>query len=76
MAALPITGGTLADHKFLFVGAGEAGTGIAELTALEVPRQGNTRLDEAQKAVHLVDSKGLVTTSRLDLLQEFKKPIC
>jgi malate dehydrogenase (oxaloacetate-decarboxylating)(NADP+) len=24
LAALPITGGTLADHKFLFFGAGEA----------------------------------------------------
>lgn len=23
MASLPITGGTLADHKFLFLGAGE-----------------------------------------------------
>lgn len=23
LAALPLTGGTLADHKFLFVGAGE-----------------------------------------------------
>lgn len=74
LAALPLTGGTLADHKFLFVGAGEAGTGIAELIALEVSRQGNTSLDEARKAIYLVDSKGLVTKSRFDSLQEFKKP--
>ena len=29
LAALKLSGGTLADHKFLFLGAGEAETGIA-----------------------------------------------
>jgi malate dehydrogenase (oxaloacetate-decarboxylating)(NADP+) len=74
MAALPITGGTLADHKFLFLGAGEAGTGIAEIIALEVSRQGKCSVDEARKKISVVDSKGLVTKARLDSLQEFKKP--
>ncbi|RWR82701.1 NADP-dependent malic enzyme isoform X1 [Cinnamomum micranthum f. kanehirae] len=39
-AALKLIGGKLADHTFLFLGAGEAGTGIAELIALEMSRQG------------------------------------
>ncbi|KAJ7015681.1 NADP-dependent malic enzyme-like [Populus alba x Populus x berolinensis] len=40
VAALKVVGGTLADHTFLFLGAGEAGTGIAELIALEISKQG------------------------------------
>ncbi|WCJ40864.1 NADP-dependent malic enzyme [Euphorbia peplus] len=39
VAALKLVGGTLADHKFLFLGAGEGGTGIAELIALEMSKQ-------------------------------------
>lgn len=39
MAALKLVGGDLADHRFLFLGAGEAGTGIAELIALEMSKQ-------------------------------------
>jgi malate dehydrogenase (oxaloacetate-decarboxylating)(NADP+) len=39
IAALKVVGGTLADHTYLFLGAGEAGTGIAELIALEMSKQ-------------------------------------
>ncbi|CAL5442986.1 unnamed protein product [Camellia sinensis] len=39
IAALKLLGGTLAEHTFLFFGAGEAGTGIAELIALEMSKQ-------------------------------------
>ncbi|CAB4263840.1 unnamed protein product [Prunus armeniaca] len=34
-----LVGGSLADHKFLFLGAGKVDTGIAELIALEVSKQ-------------------------------------
>jgi malate dehydrogenase (oxaloacetate-decarboxylating)(NADP+) len=54
---LPLTGGALADHKFLFFGAGEAGTGIAEILSLEISRQGKHTLEEARKKIYLVDSK-------------------
>ncbi|KAF9662574.1 hypothetical protein SADUNF_Sadunf18G0068400 [Salix dunnii] len=40
LSALKLLGGNIADHTFLFLGAGEAGTGIAELIALEMSRQG------------------------------------
>ncbi|PWA52550.1 hypothetical protein CTI12_AA456600 [Artemisia annua] len=36
VASLKLLGGSLADHTFLFLCAGEAGTGIAELIALEM----------------------------------------
>ncbi|KAJ9559682.1 hypothetical protein OSB04_004842 [Centaurea solstitialis] len=74
ISALKLVGGSLADHKFLFLGAGEAGTGIAELIALEISKQTNAPLEETRKKVFLVDSKGLIVRSRLDSLQHFKKP--
>ncbi|MFS8005969.1 putative malate dehydrogenase (oxaloacetate-decarboxylating) (NADP(+)) [Helianthus anomalus] len=49
--ALKLVGGSLADHRFLFLGAGEAGTGIAELIALEISKQGlivKSRLNSLQ----------------------------
>ncbi|MFS7909609.1 NADP-dependent malic enzyme [Helianthus anomalus] len=74
ISALKLVGGSLADHRFLFLGAGEAGTGIAELIALEISKQTNAPLEETRKKVWLVDSKGLIVRSRLDSLQHFKKP--
>ncbi|XP_050232552.1 NADP-dependent malic enzyme [Mercurialis annua] len=74
VAALKLVGGTLADHRFLFLGAGEAGTGIAELIALEISKQTNMPVEETRKKISLVDSKGLIVSSRIDSLQHFKKP--
>ncbi|CAM6084569.1 unnamed protein product [Calypogeia fissa] len=73
VAALPVTGGTLADHTFLLDGAGEAGTGIAEITALLMTKQGNITLEQARKKIFMVDSKGLITKSRPDSLEIFKQ---
>ncbi|CAA2977591.1 NADP-dependent malic enzyme-like isoform X2 [Olea europaea subsp. europaea] len=74
IAALKVVGGTLADHTFLFLGAGEAGTGIAELIALEISKKTDAPIEETRKQVWLVDSKGLVVTSRKESLQHFKQP--
>ncbi|KAF7814221.1 NADP-dependent malic enzyme-like [Senna tora] len=74
VAALKVVGGNLADHRFLFLGAGEAGTGIAELIALETSKQTNAPLEEVRKNIWLVDSKGLIVSSRKESLQHFKKP--
>ncbi|PON88555.1 Malic oxidoreductase [Trema orientale] len=74
IASQKLVGGTLSDHKFLFLGAGEAGTGIAELIALEIAKQTNTPVEEARKKIWLVDSKGLIVSSRKESLQHFKKP--
>ncbi|CAA6671629.1 unnamed protein product [Spirodela intermedia] len=74
VAALQVIGGTLAEHTFLFLGAGEAGTGIAELIALEMSKQTKAPLEESRKRIWLVDSKGLIVSSRKESLQHFKKP--
>ncbi|XP_042446896.1 NADP-dependent malic enzyme-like [Zingiber officinale] len=72
--ALKIVGGTLAEHSFLFLGAGEAGTGIAELIALEMSKQTKAPVEETRKRIWMVDSKGLIVNSRKDSLQHFKQP--
>ncbi|XP_022883078.1 NADP-dependent malic enzyme-like [Olea europaea var. sylvestris] len=74
VASLKLLGGTLGDHTFLFLGAGEAGTGIAELIALEMSKQTKVPLEETRKKIWLVDSKGLIVHSRKESLQHFKKP--
>ncbi|KAK4745539.1 hypothetical protein SAY87_011851 [Trapa incisa] len=74
ISALKSVGGKLADQKFLFLGAGEAGTGIAELIALQISKQTKTSIEETRKKIWLVDSKGLIVASRKESLQHFKKP--
>ncbi|KAG5547424.1 hypothetical protein RHGRI_013197 [Rhododendron griersonianum] len=74
LAALKLLGGTFANQTFLFLGAGEAGTGIAELLALEISKQTKAPLEEARKKIWLVDSKGLIVSSRKDSLKHFKRP--
>ncbi|KAG9449109.1 hypothetical protein H6P81_009074 [Aristolochia fimbriata] len=74
VASLKLLGGTLAEHTFLFLGAGEAGTGIAELIALEMSKQTKAPVEETRKKIWLVDSKGLIVSGRKESLQHFKQP--
>ncbi|ONK79087.1 uncharacterized protein A4U43_C01F2810 [Asparagus officinalis] len=74
IAALKLVGGKLAEYTFLFLGAGEAGIGIAELIALEMSKQTKAPIVETRKKIWLVDSKGLIVSSRKESLQQFKKP--
>ncbi|XP_065849219.1 NADP-dependent malic enzyme [Euphorbia lathyris] len=74
ISALKLLGGSLGDHTFLFLGAGEAGTGIAELIALEMSKRTDAPVEETRKKIWLVDSKGLIVSSRKESLQHFKQP--
>lgn len=71
-SALRLTGGTLAEQRILFAGAGEAALGIANMVTAALRGQG---LSEAQARSHcwLMDSKGLVVAARQDL-SEHKRP--
>src|SRR6202011_1878119 len=71
-AALRMTGQKLADQRFLFLGAGSAATGIAELISLAIEREG-MELAAARNRNALFDVNGLVVSSRTDLA-EFQKP--
>jgi len=66
LASLRLTGGKLKDQKFLFLGAGEAGIGIANLLVSEMMEEGISAR-KARQACRFFDSKGLVESSRTDL---------
>ena len=72
LSALRITGQKLTDQRFLFLGAGSAGTGIAELISLAMSREGMD-INEARHRNALFDVNGLLVTSRTDLA-DFQKP--
>lgn len=70
--ALRISGQKLTDQRFLFMGAGSAATGIAELISQAMVMEGLT-IKEARARNALFDINGLVESSRKDLA-EFQKP--
>ena len=65
-SALRITGGSLAEQRILFMGAGEAGFGIGDMVCSAMVSEGLSG-EEARKRCWFVDSKGLIVKSRSDL---------
>ncbi|HEX5133221.1 MAG TPA: NAD-dependent malic enzyme [Candidatus Krumholzibacteria bacterium] len=65
-SAMRIIDGDLRRQRFLFLGAGEAGVGIADLIVAALMEGGLSERD-ARRACWLVDSKGLVVAGRGDL---------
>jgi len=72
IGALRITGSELAEQKILFLGAGEAGIGIADVFVAALAEQG-IPAKEARKRCSFVDSKGLLVSSR-EKMADHKKP--
>jgi malate dehydrogenase (oxaloacetate-decarboxylating)(NADP+) len=66
LAALKDTGGRLRDQRILFLGAGSAGIGIADLIIRAMQRDGLSQ-EEALGRVWLFDVNGLLQSSRTDL---------
>jgi malate dehydrogenase (oxaloacetate-decarboxylating)(NADP+) len=70
--AAKLKGTKLKDEKYLFLGAGSAGIGLADLLCSALVAQGMT-LKDAQSRVYMFDIKGLLETSRTDLV-DFQRP--
>jgi malate dehydrogenase (oxaloacetate-decarboxylating)(NADP+) len=72
IGAMRITGGTLEEQRILFLGAGEAGLGIADVFVAALGELG-VPAEQARKQCWFVDSKGLLVADR-ENLPEQKKP--
>jgi malate dehydrogenase (oxaloacetate-decarboxylating)(NADP+) len=72
ICALRVTGDKLVDQRILFLGAGSAAIGIANLIAYAMTTEGLSE-DQARSRIFLCNSKGLVEASRSDL-NDFQKP--
>jgi len=72
LGAMRITGGKLSEQKFLFLGAGSAGIGIADMLAQVMASEGLS-LEDARARIWMFDVNGLLESTRKDLL-DFQKP--
>jgi malate dehydrogenase (oxaloacetate-decarboxylating)(NADP+) len=70
--AAKIKGTKLRDEKYLFLGAGSAGIGLADLLCSAMVQEGLT-LKDAQEHVYMFDINGLLEPTRTDLV-DFQKP--
>jgi malate dehydrogenase (oxaloacetate-decarboxylating)(NADP+) len=70
--AAKLKGTKLKDEKYLFLGAGSAGIGLANLLCSTLVAQG-IALKEAQSRVYMFDINGLLETTRKDLA-DFQMP--
>lgn len=70
--AAKIKGNKLSDEKYLFLGAGSAGIGLADLLCSAMAQEGLT-LKQAQSRVSMFDINGLLEDTRTDLV-DFQKP--
>jgi len=70
--AAKLKGKKLKDEKYLFLGAGSAGIGLADLLCSALVGQGMT-LKDARSRVYMFDVNGLLDSTRKDLV-DFQKP--
>ncbi len=74
LGAMRITKQQLSDQRIIFFGAGSASVGIADMICAGICEESGLSLEQAQERIWLMDSRGLVTTTRGDKLEAHKLP--
>jgi malate dehydrogenase (oxaloacetate-decarboxylating)(NADP+) len=72
LGALQITGAPLAAQRFLFLGAGSAAIGVADLLVKAMTADGMSP-DDARSRIALFDRQGLITADR-PTMHEYQRP--
>jgi len=72
LGALRITGAPLARQRFLFLGAGSAAIGVAELLVKAMSAEGMSA-EEARSRIALFDRQGLITADRREM-RDYQRP--
>ena len=71
IGSLRITGGKLSEQRILFLGAGEAGIGTADIFSAALVEQGMS-LEKARQQCYFFDTKGLLSSDR-EYIQHHKQ---
>eukprot|EP00210_Caulerpa_lentillifera_P006311 g6028.t1 len=60
--------------RVVFCGAGSSACGVAHMLASILETEGGVSKEAAYKGIYLVDTKGLITSTRTDVLAAHKRP--
>eukprot|EP00727_Mastigamoeba_balamuthi_P002032 m51a1_g11826 putative nadp-dependent malate dehydrogenase (544) ;mRNA; r:423465-425453 len=63
--AVRATGVPVADHRFMFLGAGSAATGVAGMIAKWIATETHVAIEQARRAITMFDVEGFVVKSRV-----------
>jgi len=74
LASMRVIDQHLSDQRIVFCGAGSAAVGIADMICAGIADEHSMTTEEARKLVWMVDSRGLVTTTRESGLEKHKIP--
>lgn len=66
LTSLRVTGNKLEESRILFVGAGQAACGIADLMALAISRSANISFEDACQRIFMYDVDGLLVEHRAE----------
>ena len=74
LASMRVIDEHLSDQRIVFCGAGSAAVGIADMICAGIADEHSMTTEEARKLVWMVDSRGLVATTRESGLEKHKIP--